>query len=157
MYPPKFKILIQKTGCAVYGNSLSYFWNFSAYLDCAKSKILFKHVHTQLDKNKYRNKVPFVMSLYTILGDRLYICLYIWYICGCIYIYTMININRKITEVKENDKGAISDGLVRIDPFKEVKSKLTESKILSQIYSKKGECHSGSDQSCQMPLRNLER
>lgn len=40
---------------------------------------------------------------------------------------------RKLTEVKEKDKGAISDSLVKTDHFKEVKSKLTELKILSQI------------------------
>lgn len=99
-----FKILIQETGCAVYGNSLSYFWNFSVYLNCTNSKILFKHVHTQLDKNKTRKKAPFLMSLYTIWEDRLYICLYIWYIGDCLYIHTKINIMRKITEVKENDR-----------------------------------------------------
>lgn len=45
----------------------------------------------------------------------------------------MINIIRKLTDVKENSQGAISGSLIKTDHFKEVKSKLTELKILSQI------------------------
>ena len=50
-----------------------------------------------------------------------------------IYTHAVINILRKLAEVKENGKGAISESLVKTDHFKEAKSKLTELKTLTQI------------------------